>query len=259
MARAIVLCGFGGIAAALAEVIKARRDIPLDGRYLPSDEAAALAEGWEFQAADDLYRGHLTEGLEDLAIAEQILQGRPEHREHRGRICAQLAAQLSASTPDLRSVKAEYLATARELLKGSDKYRELLASLDYTLRALRGAAAGRGAGNAGRSVGIVDGGRVDGEPAAFGELLKVGVTARPAAKAGLHRASGAVRGRHYRSRRQVRGRLRHRARRCGPGPPGRVHRVARARPSEAAAALMTEVLATVLCRADGSQPPWVSP
>ncbi|HEX3712724.1 MAG TPA: hypothetical protein VHV09_08015 [Trebonia sp.] len=134
MARAMVLCGFGGIAAALPEVIKARRDIPLDGRYLPSDEAAALAEGWEFQAADDLYRGHLTEGLEDLAIAEQILHGRPEHREHRGRICAQLAAQLSASTPDLRSVKAEYLATARELLKGSDKYRELLASLDYALR-----------------------------------------------------------------------------------------------------------------------------
>jgi hypothetical protein len=132
MARAIALSRLAGIAAALSEVASARKDIPLDGRYLPSDEAAALAEGWEFQAADDLYRGYLKEGLEDLAIAEQILDGRPEHREHRGRICAQIATQLSATTPDLRSVKAEYLATARDLLAGSDKYRELLEALRYT-------------------------------------------------------------------------------------------------------------------------------
>jgi hypothetical protein len=136
MARAIALSRFAGIAAALSEVASARKDIPLDGRYLSSDEAAALAEGWEFQAADDLYRGYLKEGLEDLAIAEQILDGRPEHREHRGRICAQIAAQLSATTPDLRSVKAEYLATARDLLAGSDKYHELLEALRYTRPAL---------------------------------------------------------------------------------------------------------------------------
>lgn len=135
MARAMVLCWFAEIAAARAEVVRARKDIPLDGRFLPSDEAAALAEGWEFQAADDLNRGHLREGLEDLAIAEQILDGRPEHREHRGRICAQIAGQLSASTPDLRSVKAEYLASARDLLAGYDKYRELLEALHFAVQA----------------------------------------------------------------------------------------------------------------------------
>jgi hypothetical protein len=129
MTRAMRLCQFGAAPLALAEVLKARRNAPFDGSDLASDEAAALAEGWEFQAADDLFQGRLEAGLEDLAIAEQILDGRPEHSEHRGRICAQIVSQLPARTPELRSVRAEYLASARSLLEGWGKYRELLEAL----------------------------------------------------------------------------------------------------------------------------------
>src|ERR1700722_16241446 len=57
MARATMLGEFGRRAEAVAEVMRARRDTPIDGRDLSSDEAAALAEGWEFQAADDLDQG----------------------------------------------------------------------------------------------------------------------------------------------------------------------------------------------------------
>jgi hypothetical protein len=126
MARAGAMRQAGQTADALAEIIRARQNLPLDGRHLPSDEAAALAEGWELQAADDLYRGCLEGGLEDLAIAEQILAGRPEHGERRGRICVEIAAKLTATTADLQSVRAEYLAISERLLKGSDRYRELL-------------------------------------------------------------------------------------------------------------------------------------
>jgi len=129
MTRAMMLCDLGAAPQALAEVVKARRCAAFDGSDLASDEAAALAEGWEFQAAEDLYRGWLEAGLEDLAIAEQILDGRPEHSEHRGRICAQIALQLPAGTAELRSVRAEYLASARYLLAGSARYRGLLETL----------------------------------------------------------------------------------------------------------------------------------
>lgn len=131
MARAAVLCEFGRRAEALAEVKRARRNTPFDGRDLSSDEAAALAEGWELQAADDLHQGQLEAGLEDLAIAEQILDRRPEHGEQRGHICVQIAAQMSASTPELRSIRAEYLGLACYFLEGSDKYRDLLETLRH--------------------------------------------------------------------------------------------------------------------------------
>lgn len=129
MARATMLCEFGRRAEALAEVIRARRNTPFDGRGLSSDEAAALAEGWEFQAADDLDQGRLEAALEDLAIAEQILDRRPEHGERRGHICVQIAAQMPAGTPELRSIRAEYLGRACYFLEGSDKDRDLLETL----------------------------------------------------------------------------------------------------------------------------------
>jgi hypothetical protein len=127
--RAARLYRLGNLAEALAGVRTARANIPHDGSGLPSDEAAALAAGWEFQAAVDLYTRGLEAELEDLAIAEQILDGRPEHNELRGRICARIATQLSGTSPDLWSVKAEYLATARALLAGSRRYRKLLEAL----------------------------------------------------------------------------------------------------------------------------------
>lgn len=130
MRRAAVAYQLGGVPGALAAVVTARGNAPLDGRGLASDEAAALSAGWEFQAAVDLCSGHVEAGLEELAIAEHILDGRPEHDEVRGCICAQIASQLPADTPDLRSVKAEYLASARQLLAGFRKYQELLQALN---------------------------------------------------------------------------------------------------------------------------------
>ncbi|HEX3713881.1 MAG TPA: hypothetical protein VHV09_13900 [Trebonia sp.] len=112
MARVLALRESGAAVEALGEAVKARRNKPFDGRGLASDEALALAETWEFQAAYDLSRGWLEAGLEDLAIAEQILETRPEHGGHRGQICAEIASRLPADAPGLASVKAEYLAIA---------------------------------------------------------------------------------------------------------------------------------------------------
>ena len=88
-------------------------------------EALALAETWEFQASYELSRGHVEAGLEDLAIAGQILQGRPEHRGQRSRICAEIAARISPGTPGLACARAEYAASARHLLGALTEYREL--------------------------------------------------------------------------------------------------------------------------------------
>ena len=129
MTRVLALRESGAAVEALGEAVKARRNKPFDGRGLTSDEALALAETWEFQAAYDLSRGCLEAGLEELAIAEQILETRPEHGGHRGQICAEIASRLPADTPGLASVKTEYLASARCLLGGPDKDRRLLAAL----------------------------------------------------------------------------------------------------------------------------------
>jgi hypothetical protein len=129
MRRAALLSQLGGVAEALAGVVAARGNAPLDGRGLAPEEAAALAAGWEFQAVVDLYWGRLEAGIEDLAMAEQVLDGRPEYNELRGRMCVQIASQLS-DTPVLRPVKAEYVASARELLAGSQNYQELLGALE---------------------------------------------------------------------------------------------------------------------------------
>ena len=125
VARAVSLRESGAAVAALGEVVKARRNTPFDGRGLPSDEALALAETWEFQASYELSRGHVEAGLEDLAIAGQILQGRPEHRGQRSRICAEIAARISPGTPGLACARAEYAASARHLLGALTEYREL--------------------------------------------------------------------------------------------------------------------------------------
>ena len=138
MRRAAQLYEFGSVGEALAGLARARRETPYDGKDLASDEAAALAEGWAFQAAEDLGRGRREAGLEDLAIAEQILDDRPEHRELRGRICVQLALELSDSAPALRSVGAEYLASARDLLRDSAEFRDLLDALLDTFRSPAG-------------------------------------------------------------------------------------------------------------------------
>jgi hypothetical protein len=140
MRRAALAYEFGSPTEAVAGLAQARRDTPHDGRDLVSDEAAALAEGWAFQAADDLGRGRREAGLEDLAIAEQILDDRPEHRQLRGRICVQIALELTDSAPALRSVGAEYLASARDLLKDSAEFRELLDSLRDRFRSAAGSA-----------------------------------------------------------------------------------------------------------------------
>src|ERR1700761_2392739 len=142
MRRAALLYELGSVAEALAGLARARRDTPHDGRDLASDEAAALAEGWAFQAADDLGRGRREAGLGDLAIAEQILDDRPERGELRGRICVQIALELTDSAPALRSVGAEYLASARDLLKDSAEFRELLDTLLDTFRAAAASAVG---------------------------------------------------------------------------------------------------------------------
>ena len=143
MRRAALLYEFGSVTEALAGLARARRDQPYDGRDLASDEAAALAEGWAFQAAEALGRGHREAALEDLAIAEQILDDRPEHGQLRGRICVQIAMELTDdSTPALRSVGAEYLASARDLLKDSAEFRELLDALLEVFRAAAGPALG---------------------------------------------------------------------------------------------------------------------
>jgi hypothetical protein len=142
MRRAALMYESGSVAEALSGLARARRDTPYDGKDLASDEAAALAEGWAFQAAEDLGRGHREAGLEDLAIAEQILDDRPEHGELRGRICVQIALELTDSPPALRSVGAEYLASARDLLKDSAEFRELLDVLLDRFRATAGSAAG---------------------------------------------------------------------------------------------------------------------
>jgi len=101
MARAIVLSRSGAAMEALGEVVKARRNVPFDGRGLASDEALALAETWEFQAAHDLSVGRLEGGLDDLAIAEQILENWPEHDAHRRRISAEIASH-ARSRPSVR-------------------------------------------------------------------------------------------------------------------------------------------------------------
>jgi hypothetical protein len=101
MARAIALYRSGAALEALGEVVKARRNIPFDGRGLASDEALALAETWEFQAAYDLSQDRVEGGLEDLAIAEQILEGWPEHDAHRRRISAEIASHVR-SRPAVR-------------------------------------------------------------------------------------------------------------------------------------------------------------
>jgi hypothetical protein len=101
MARAIVLYKSGATVEALGEVVKARRNIPFDGRGLTSDEALALAETWEFQAAYNLSQDRLEVALEDLAIAEQILESWPEHDDHRGRISAEIASH-AGSRPSVR-------------------------------------------------------------------------------------------------------------------------------------------------------------
>ena len=110
---------FAAAAEALAEVLSASRSVSLDRTGLTSDEADALAQGWELQAADDFRRGRFEAGLEDLAIAEDILDGWPEHNEHRGWICAQIASRIRPATAGLRSVKEEYLATAVSVLTGT--------------------------------------------------------------------------------------------------------------------------------------------
>jgi hypothetical protein len=101
MARAIVLYTSGAAVEALGEVVKARRNIPFDGRGLASDEALALAETWEFQAAYNLSHDRLERALEDLAIAEEILWTRPEHDAYRGRIRTEIARH-RASRPPMR-------------------------------------------------------------------------------------------------------------------------------------------------------------
>ncbi len=138
MRRAALLYELGSVAEALAGLAGARRDTPYDGRDLASDEAAALAEGWAFQAAEDLGQGQREAGLEGLAIAEQILHGRPEHGELRGRICLQIAMELTDSAPALRSVGAEYLASARDLLKDAAGFQELLDALLERFRSAAG-------------------------------------------------------------------------------------------------------------------------
>lgn len=97
MARAIALSGAGAVMEALGEVVKARRNTPFDGGGLDSDEALALAETWEFQAAHDLSQGRLEWGLEILGIAEQILKSRPEHDAHRRRIRAEMALRIRSA------------------------------------------------------------------------------------------------------------------------------------------------------------------
>jgi hypothetical protein len=131
MRRAAHLYQLGDLPEALAGLKLARANTPHDGAGLPSDEAAALAAGWEFQAAIDLCVGKLEAGLEDLAIAEQILDGRPEHNELRGLICVRIVSQLPDSLTHLRLVRAEYLASARTLLAGSQRYRKLLEALPW--------------------------------------------------------------------------------------------------------------------------------
>ena len=115
----------GSVDEALAGVIEARKHVPPDGSGLASDEAAALAEGWEFQAAEEMYKGRLEAGLQALLVAEQVLEGRPEHNELLGRICFRIGSQLAAA-PDLRPMQEQYLAKARDLLTGLEEYRELL-------------------------------------------------------------------------------------------------------------------------------------
>jgi hypothetical protein len=97
--RATELSGTGATAEALGEVVKARRNTPFDGTGLASDEALALAETWEFQAAHNLFQGRLEEGLEYLAIAGQILENRPEHEAHRRHIRAEISLRIPAGTP----------------------------------------------------------------------------------------------------------------------------------------------------------------
>lgn len=107
VARAVSLRESGAAVEALAEVVKARRNTPFDGRGLPSDEALALAETWEFQAYYELSRGHAEAGLEGLAIAGQILESRPEHGRHRRRIRTEIASRISPRAPGLASARAD--------------------------------------------------------------------------------------------------------------------------------------------------------
>lgn len=108
MARVIALSGAGAVMEALGEVVKARRNTPFDGGGLSSDEALALAETWEFQAAHNLSQGRLECGLENLAIAEQILESRPEHHAHRRRIRAEIALRIPSA-----HLRTDYLANVR--------------------------------------------------------------------------------------------------------------------------------------------------
>jgi hypothetical protein len=106
-------------------VKEARMRAPADGRGLPADEVAALAEGWEIQARVELDKGRLQQGLESFAEAERILDGLPDHSELRGRICFQVAQQIAAHSPQLQEIQVRYAALARDLLADSVKYREL--------------------------------------------------------------------------------------------------------------------------------------
>ena len=114
--RAAALHDAGDTGGALERISQARRAAPPDGKGLASDEAFALAEGWAFQAVQDRKEGRREAALEDLAIAEQILDGRPEHNAMRGRACAEIAAQLTGCAAGLEAIRDEYLETAQELL-----------------------------------------------------------------------------------------------------------------------------------------------
>ena len=109
----------------VAVVKEARMHAPADRRSLPPDEVAALAEGWEIQARVELDKGRLQQALESFVEAEQILDRLPNHNELRGRICFQVAQQISANSPHLQEIQVRYATLARDLLADSVKYREL--------------------------------------------------------------------------------------------------------------------------------------